>query len=346
MPSPIGQMLPGRISIAARCLRLEENRFALAAVEQLADKPDTLHPRMVFVSGPAGCGKTLLAELFFRAEVTEQPDVAILHVTAAEFAAEFAEASEAAVIPHFQERYRTLQVLVVEDLRALSNRTETLQQLELAIDHILNNGGRVLLTSRCPPGELVDFPSRLVNRFHAGVCASIDLPDYNSRVQLLQHFAQELQIAIPYESICLLAGELAVSPRELSATLKQLAHTVKQQRCTLEPETVHKYLASEIKPAETSLVEITRAVARHFSTSMANLRGHSRRQSFILPRQCAMSLARSMTGLPLVRIAEYFGNRHHSSVAHACERLEQLKTESADVRQHLTQITNKLGDLH
>ena len=104
-------------------------------------------------------------------------------------------------MPAFQERYRALKSLVVEELRSLANRSETLTQLMFVIDNVLANGGRVLLTSRCPPGELPGMSSRLINRFHAGVCVGIQSPDNASRVSLLQHFAETRQIPIPYESI-------------------------------------------------------------------------------------------------------------------------------------------------
>ena len=344
MSPPISQSLRKIRPGTERFLLLDENRFAHAAVEQLTWQENPTKPRLVFLSGPAGCGKSLLARWFVRLELRTRPDVSSAHVTAAEFAAEFAEASESSVIPEFQKRYRALELLVVEDLRSLANRSETLLQLGFVIDDVLANGSRVLLTSRCPPGELTRVPARLINRFHAGVCVGIQPPGNSSRVSLLQHFAETRQIPIPYESICLLAREMPVSPRELLATIVQLDHYAVHSGSNLDQGEVRRYLDAEIKPTPPSLAEITRATARHFSTTTAELRGHSRRQSLMLPRQCAIYLSRSLTGLPLVRIAEYFSKRHHSSVAHACERIDQLVNEQPDVRQHLAQIGNLLGD--
>ena len=344
MASPISESLRKSRSGGERFLLLEENRFAHAAVEQLTWKESPSRPRQVFLSGPSGCGKSVLAQWFVRLELSQRPDVSSVYITAAEFGAEFAEASESIVIPAFQERYRALELLIIEDLRSLANRSETLTQIGFVIDAVLANGGRVLLTSRCPPGELTGMPSRLINRFHAGVCVGIQPPGNSSRVSLLQHFAETRQIPIPYESICLLAREMPVSPRELLATIVQLDHYARHSGSNLDPSEVRRYLDAEIKPAPPTLAQITRVTARHFLTTVGELRGHSRKQSLMLPRQCALYLSRTLTGLPLVRVGEYFGKRHHSSVAHACKRIGQLVNEQPEVRQHLAQISNLLGD--
>jgi chromosomal replication initiator protein len=344
MSPSIGINRPAARHGAERILLLNENRFAYAAIEQLAEAGGTAGPRLVFLSGPAGYGKSLLARRFVHLELSARPEVRMAHVTAAEFAAEFAEASDNGIIARFQERYRALDVLVLEDVRALSKRWETLQQLQFILDEILATGGRVLLTSRSLPGELPEMPPRLINRFHSGTCASIAPLDYPGRLSLLQHFAQTRQIPITYESTELLAQQLPVSPRELLATLTQLDHVAREHKTRLDVSSVRRYLEGEIKPAPPTLAEITRAAARHFSAAAADLRGHSRKQSLVLPRQCAMYLARSLTSLSLVKIAEHFGGRHHSSVAHACQRIRQAQQEHPGVRQHLTQISQLLHE--
>ncbi|MCH7688577.1 MAG: ATP-binding protein [Planctomycetes bacterium] len=324
-------------------LLLKENHFAFAAVEQLGWREQPATQRLVFLSGPAGSGKSHLARQFVRHESSVRPSVRIAHLTAAEFAAEFAEAAENRAIHRFQQSYRSLQTLVLEDIGALVNRFATLQQLCFVLDEILINGGRVLLSNRRPPGELHDMPPRLINRCRSGVCAVIRSLGYSSRVSIVEHFAQTRQMPIPPDAARLLAHELPVSPRELLATIAQLDHYARHSSSQINQVIVCRYLDGEVKPKPPTLTDITRAVARCFHTTATDLRSHSRKQAFVVPRQCAIYLARSLTPLSLSRIAEFFGQRHHSSVAHAYRRMKLILHEQPDIRQHLVQICNTLN---
>ena len=324
-------------------LLLDENRFAYAAVEQLGWREQPATQRLVFLSGPAGSGKSHLARQFARHELSLWPSEQIAHLTAAEFAAEFAEAAENSEIHRFQQSYRSLQVLVLEDVGALVSRFATLQQLCFVLDEILTNGGRVLLSSRRPPGELRDMPPRLINRCRWGVCAVIHSLDYSGRVCIIEHFAQTRQMPIPPDAARLLARELPVSPRELLATIAQLDHYARRSGSRIDQAIIRRYLDGEVKPKPPTLTDITRAVACCFHTTVADLRSHSRKQTFVVPRQCAIYLARSLTPLSLSRIAKFFGQRHHSSVAHAYRRMKLILHKQPDMRQHLVQICNTLN---
>jgi chromosomal replication initiator protein len=324
-------------------LLLKENRFAYAAVEQLGWREKSATQRLVFLSGPAGSGKSHLSRQFARHELSVRPAERIAHLTATEFAAEFAEAAENREIYRFQKSFRSLQALVLEDIGALANRFATLQQLCFLLDEILTNGGRVLLSSRRPPGELHDMPPRLINRCRSGVCAVIHSLGYSGRICIIEHFAQTRQMPIPPDAARLLADELPVSPRELLATIAQLDHYARHSGSHVNQAIVRRYLDGEVKPTPPTLTDITRAVARCFHTTTANLRSHSRKQAHVVPRQCAIYLARSLTPLSLSRIAEFFGQRHHSSVAHAYRRMKSILNEQPEIRQHLVQICNTLN---
>lgn len=334
---------------AEHLLLLDENRFAWAALERL--KPADRSPRqsrphegqLAYLYGPSGAGKSHLVRTFLRDERRRDSKLRTETVTASQFAAELAEASENRCIDQLQSRYRELDIFVCEDLTALEHRSETQQQLVALIDEILKSGGRVILTGRKSPGELAGVQRRLINRCHGGTCAAVDAPGPASRAALLAHFAMSKQIPLSQESIDLLANELPVSPRELLATLNQLEAAARQARARIDQALVRRYLAGEIKPQSATLSQIAQAVARHFGVSVSGLRGQRRIQGVVIPRQCAMFLARQLTAEPMQSIARYFGRRNHTTVIHACRRMKMLLTNDPTLRQHLSQLQRALG---
>jgi chromosomal replication initiator protein len=200
-----------------------------------------------------------------------------------------------------------------------------------------------VITSRKLPGELESFLPRLVNRFHGGISALMKLPGPASRESLIQHFAKARQLPIAEEVVKLLATEFPVSPRELLGLVTQLEAAAVRKRSHITLAFARKYLKSEIQMPQLTLGEIAKTVARHFQITLAQLRSRTRVQGLLLPRQCAMFLARELTSQRLEQIGNYFSNRDHSTVVHSCHRLQELLSNQPGLRQHLSQIRQDLG---
>jgi chromosomal replication initiator protein len=299
--------------------------------------------RMVYLEGPAGTGKTHLARYLVHEVRQQAPRTRFILVTASQFASELAEASAAETVHEFQQRYRAVDLLICEDLTALENRRATQEQLVAVVDEILRAGGRVLLTCRKPPRDLEGLLPRLASRCRGGVYATLALPDREAREKLLLHFARTRQIAIGARLIGRLADALPVSPRELLAVLEQLEARARLANRAIDDELVTRALRSdEFAPAAT-LPAVARAVAREFGVPLKMLRDAARSHSALIPRHVAMLLARELTSRPLREIAQFFGRNNHSTVVHACDRLEALLEEDAGLRHHVAQIRQALG---
>lgn len=315
---------------------LPENRLAVSAVDQFVDPGFPKKLPIVYVSGPSGVGKSMLAERFLRGMTTRDRTLKSAKFTASEFAAEFAEASAENAIAEFQTRYREQDILVIEDLQSLSGRRESLLQLQSLIDEVANREGRVLVSANCLPGELKKLPARLVSRFHGGVCVSIRMPGRASRTILLSQFSQTNQVPLSQTSVKRLAAQLKVSPRELHALVLQLEAAASAAHEELSLAFVDQYLTGDVVTQTVTVAEIARAVARHFDVTLQVLRSRGRENS--LPRQLAMYLCRRLTTANHREIGHYFDGRDHSTVVHACRRLRELLPEDAALRRHLSRI--------
>ena len=323
-------------------LIIEENRFAYAAVMQLRTGEASRPCRLVTISGPSGCGKSHLARQLVREAHTEDPQLADAHVTAAEFAAEYAAAAEAACIPEFQQAFRSVKLLIVEDLQLLEGRSNAPQELLAVVDDIIAQGGRVLLTANQSIGQLRRLPGKLVNRCHGGVCADVALPGPASRTTMLSHFASALQLAVSEDILRLLARQLPLSPRELHGALLTLQNLADCGRRRIDADTVATVVQELSSQAGPGLSDISRVVSAEFGVPVAVMRSPGRVQSTVQARQTAMYLARTISHHPLSTIGEYFGGRNHATVLHACRRAaEQLESDTA-YAQRINQVRRQL----
>lgn len=331
-------MSPPVASPSLPFLVLPENQFAHAAITRCDEVV-----RTVFIHGPSGVGKTELATQAVHLLLARLPKARVQQMTASEFAAEFAQASVNKTIPLFQSITRKLDLLVLEDIHALEGRPETQSQLLSLINELLATECRVIWTSHKSPGELTNFLPRLVNRFRGGVLAAMRLPGPESRSKLIEHYVKMRSVSATPTALRLLASELGVSPRELFAALRRLAALARHDRRPIDSDLVRKFLAHDVPPQKLRIEDVCRAVARQFGTTATELRSRKRSRSAVLPRQCAMFLARELTPASLEQIGRFFGGRDHSTVVHACQRFVELSGTEVDLRAQLNQIRHSLG---
>lgn len=242
-----------------------------------------------------------------------------------------------------QRKYVGLDALVCEDLTELARWPQTQNQLVSLFDEIIRRGGRVLLTASCPPGQLPGFCPRLVTRCRSGVCAALEPLGETARFELIRHFAVSRQVPISTEAARRLANQLPMSPRELQEVLLRLDESARIRNKAIDLAFVEKFLAHEVTRPRLTLLQVATAVARHYGVRVGDLRSESRLRGLALARHCAMFLCREHTGLALRNISAFFGGRQHSTVLHACRRVDSLLEDRPDVRRDLDEICRALG---
>jgi chromosomal replication initiator protein len=310
---------------------IAEQRLARSALRRLLKPTAAGKGRLLYLVGPAGCGKSaLLAESFRELPSSQVPP---LQVTAAGFAAQLAEASSHQQVPEFQERFRFVSVLVCEDIQALERRPETLRQLLATIDELLAHGSDVIVTSTKLPGQLESFPAKLVSRLRGGTLLGIKPPGSESRAELLRLFGRQRRLAISRDALALLAESLEVSPRELIGVVTQLA----ELRRSLKRADIEEFLRQELPAKSLTPLKVSRAVAKEFGITLSALRSSRRSQALVLPRQCAMWLCRTLCHASYPELGAFF-ERQHSSVIHAVRKLEARLDKEPALRQRLARL--------
>ncbi len=315
-------------------LPIAEQRLARTALSRLARLVRLGKGRLLYLVGPAGCGKSALIREFLRAHFSDVATGQLTVVTASEFAAQLAEASDRDQIAEFQDRFRSASLFVCEDLHALQARPQSQQQLLATIDELLAHGHDVIVSSVKMPGQLDGFSSaKLVNRFRGGTIVVLEQPGADSRAELLRYFAQQRKLTFLRDALALLAESLPVSPRELLGVITQLP----ERRRPLDRAVVEELLRRDIPSTSVTPQTVVRTVAAEFGVTWSALKSRRRAQSLVLPRQCAMWLCRKLSGMSFARLGQFF-ERQHSSVLHACRRLDERLRQDPTLRQRLDRM--------
>ncbi len=306
-------------------LVFDENRLAWSSL--CKTRSTNARGHLLFVHGPAGCGKTQLCRL------AAGRHESVLWRQAIELEEQFPLDPEDDLSGGMAWSF-----VVIEDIHELARHAAMQRRLAWLLDELMRSGATVVLTSLRSPGELTGFNARLRNRLLGATTAAVRMPGPASRQRLLEHFCTHLQLAIPMDVLRLFARRQAVSPRVLLGLLLRFDEAVRVHQRPASLEMAHAFLRHEPGDEKPGVEQIVRAVAREFGVTVADLKSAARDQVLMLPRQSAMFLIRELTGLQLAGIGKYFGNRSHSTVVHAVSRIAGLLPKNAVLRRQLNSI--------
>jgi chromosomal replication initiator protein len=320
-------------------LVLDENRLAWTAVDAAGPGEDltVLQPVSTLIYGPSGCGKSHLCDLLLQSR-----GAAAAIVLSADFAEQVSHNFNAPNVFDPTSEYSQLDLLILEDVQHLCRHQAAQRVLAGLMDDLRRSGTAVFCTSNQPPVELKGLIPRLANRFRGGLCVAVRIPGPSSRVKLLSHFCSHLQIAVPLPVLRLFANELSVSPRELLGLLLRFEDLAQQQKTIPDARLARAFLKQEIAPQQVTVEDIAKAVARQFGVRLSDMRSPARDHVVAVPRQCAMFLARELTGDHFSKIGDYFSGRSHSTVLYACNRIRQQLDNDAGLRQQLKRVRQML----
>lgn len=299
------------------------NRFAHAAARAVAQMPARAY-NPLFIYGGVGLGKTHLMLAIGNHICRESPRLRVLYVQTETFTNELINAIRDDHTVEFRNRYRTMDILLIDDIQFLSGKERTQEEFFHTFEALHGASRQIVISSDRPPKEILTLEERLRSRFEWGLIADMQAPDLETRIAILRKKAQMEQLEVPDETIAYIASKIEKNIRELEGALIRVVAQASLQHIEPTPENairILKDILPNAKPRPLTIPLIQEAVADYYGLKMDDMSTKTRTRALAFPRQVAMYLVRELTDCSLPRIGEAFGGRDHTTVIHACDKI-------------------------
>jgi len=319
------------------------NQFAHAACKAVASLPGD-HYNPLFLYGGVGLGKTHLVNAIGHQILDRQPDRRVLYLSSESFMNELINALRRDRMDEFKNRFRRIDVLIVDDVQFLAGRERTQEEFFHTFNSLYEAHRQIVLTSDKFPKEIPELEERLRNRFEWGLIADIQPPDMETRVAILQKKAEAEHIDLPHDVALFLASNIDSNVRELEGSLTRLGAFASLNKCEISVDFARQVLQNILreKSSTVTIESIQKTVCEFFSIRLADLRSKKRTRTVAVPRQVAMYLCRRYTNASFPVIGERFGNRDHSTVIHSTQVVDHRIKEDPTFRAIIERIERML----
>lgn len=319
------------------------NQLAYAAAQGVAESPGHDY-NPLFIYGGVGLGKTHLLHAI--GHKTLDSSLKVRYVSCEKFTNEFISSIQERQTEEFRNRYRSLDLLMIDDIHFISGKEQTEECLFHTFNELHNQNHQIIVTSDRPPKSIPRLAERLRSRFEWGLIADIQPPDLETRLAILQLKAKQCGEDVPQDSLELIAGQIQQNIRELEGNLNRVIAYAKLFRARATPDLAARALESiATKAPDKALTPpalVIEAVAKRFQLASADLTGLKRDKEIALARQIAMYLIREQTSYPLAQIGRDFSDRNPSTVRHACEKITAESSLNPHLRRQISEIRKQI----
>lgn len=299
------------------------NRFPHAASLAVAEAPaEAYNP--LFIYGGVGLGKTHLMHAIGQHVLSNKPNAKVIYTSSEKFTNEFIKSIRDNETEAFREKYRKIDVLLIDDIQFIQNKEQTQEEFFHTFNELHQNNKQIVISSDRPPKEIAKLEDRLRSRFEWGLIVDITPPDYETRMAILQKKIEEENLDIPPEALNYIANQIQSNIRELEGALTRLLAYSKLQGKPITTELTAEALKDIIqspKSKKITIQDIQKVVGQYYSVRIEDFSAKKRTKSIAYPRQIAMYLSRELTDFSLPKIGEEFGGRDHTTVIHAHEKI-------------------------
>jgi chromosomal replication initiator protein len=307
------------------------NQFAHAACRAVAEAPSRSY-NPLFIYGGVGLGKTHLMHAIGQYVLQHDPALKLTYISSERFMNEMINALRYDRILDFRERYRSVDVLLVDDIQFVSGKEGTQTEFFHTFNALYDSQKQIVLSSDHPPHEIPALEERLRSRFEWGLIADIQPPDIETRVAILKRKAEAEAIPLPDGVAMYIAGRIKSNIRELEGSLIRLiafaSLTGREISLELTQEVLKNFVDQDDRAV--TIETIQRFISDYYQLKMGDLKSRNNSKSVAMPRQVAMYLCKSLTHASLPEIGRSFGGKHHSTVIHSIKKVEDLRKKDAD----------------
>jgi chromosomal replication initiator protein len=307
------------------------NQFAHAACRAVAEAPSRSY-NPLFIYGGVGLGKTHLMHAIGQYVLEHDPNLKLTYISSERFMNEMINALRYDRILDFRERYRSVDILLVDDIQFVSGKEGTQTEFFHTFNALYDAQKQIVLSSDHPPHEIPNLEERLRSRFEWGLIADIQSPDIETKVAILKRKAEAEAVPLPDNVAMYMAGRVKSNIRELEGSLIRLIAYASLTGREISMELAQDVLRNVIDQDEKAITieSIQKFVAEYYALKVADLKSRNNSKSVAMPRQIAMYLCKSLTHASLPEIGRSFGGKHHSTVIHSIKKVEEMRKKGTD----------------
>lgn len=321
------------------------NQLAHAACIAVANTPGRAY-NPLFLYGETGLGKTHLMHATAHHILNTRPQAQIAYISTEKFTNEFIRAIQENSLIKFRQRYRSVDILLIDDIHFLSGKERIQEEFFHTFNELFESGKQIVLSSDRPASEIAKLESRLISRFQWGLVTDIQAPDFETRMAILSKKAIAMKLHLPPAILQFLAERVSRNVRRMEGALTRVGGYVALTNGTIDIPQVerllHDILQEEVQN-QLTIEKIQQKVCDHYQLRMADLTGKRRPANIALPRQVAMYISRMLTSHSLQEIGEAFGGRDHGTVIHACKTVENMMDQDANIKRNVEYLQNQLS---
>lgn len=321
----------------------KSNQLALAAAKQVAENPGGAY-NPLYIYGGTGLGKTHLMQAIGNLVRSQQPQAKVRYITAHRFVNEMVRSIQHNAIEDFNHRYRTLDVLLIDDIQFFAGKDRTQEELFHTFNTLMDLNSQIGISCDRYPKEVEGLEERLRSRFGWGLTVAIEPPELETRIAILMRKAAARGVDLPEEVAFFISERIQSNVRDLEGAFNRVLAHARFLGRSIDMDLTKEALADllEMQTRLITIENIQKTVANYFNIRVSDMRSKKRSRAIAAPRQVAMALAKELTDHSLPEIGDAFGGRDHTTVLHACRKVEERSSGDPRVREDLSNLRRVL----